>query len=74
MAKTIRATARAADGRVLVDSTLPGWYVLANGERRYEVPLSPGTCAALASLSGNAVTEDARVEAQARADPSECAP
>jgi fimbrial chaperone protein len=74
MTKSVQAVGLGANGRTLVESSLPAWYVLAQGERRYEVKLDPKLCATLASATIKVVTEDTSVDSQILLDASSCSP
>jgi len=47
----VRLSGRGSDGRTLFARPLDAWYVLAGGERRYEVALPVAECGALRSLA-----------------------
>ncbi len=55
--RTISVVGRSRSGAVLFERELPGWYVLAHGERLYEVPLSADECAALADVTATITTD-----------------
>jgi fimbrial chaperone protein len=75
VAKSVRVVGRAHDGSVVLSHLLPGWYVLAQGLRRYDVPLTWASCTALASLSGRVEAEGgAAAEAERRVEAKDCGP
>jgi P pilus assembly chaperone PapD len=62
IAKKVRLYVTAHDGRTLFDSTVGGWYVLAQGIRNYDIALPSTACTSGTSITveletdqGNAV-------------------
>jgi fimbrial chaperone protein len=44
LARTVALKARDAAGNVVVDKSTRGWYVLADGERPFQFPVTPAEC------------------------------
>jgi fimbrial chaperone protein len=74
VARRVHVVGRARDGAAVVERELPGWYVLAGGERAYELPLSAEECAALTDVAVTVESEGAPAHASVRVDPSLCRP
>jgi fimbrial chaperone protein len=55
----------AADGSPVLEKTLDAWYVLAGGQRIYEVELPEGACAGAATAVASATLESGAIEARA---------
>jgi fimbrial chaperone protein len=70
----VQVEGRSSSGATLVEEELPGWYVLAHGERVYEVPLTPAACAALSNVIVTLTTEDATTRASVSVDAAHCRP
>lgn len=51
MLKPVKVVGRDADGRVVFERTEAGWYLLAGGERRYDLDLPADACPRLRSVS-----------------------
>jgi fimbrial chaperone protein len=49
--KKVRLSVTAKDGRTLFDSTVGGWYVLAQSLRNYDIALPPAACATGTSVA-----------------------
>jgi fimbrial chaperone protein len=65
---------RSRNGATVVDEELQGWCVLAGGERVYEVPLPPDTCASLAEVAVTLTTEAGSTQASSPVDANRCNP
>jgi fimbrial chaperone protein len=70
----VRLEGRGADGKALFARDLDAWYVLAGGERRYEVPLPAERCAEVRALAVEAALEKEVLRARAEAPGGACAP
>ena len=66
MAQKVRLVARARDGRVLLERTLPGWYVLAGGKRLYDLELTAHACTELDRVSVALTSEHGSAPAEKR--------
>ncbi|BDG07547.1 fimbrial biogenesis chaperone [Anaeromyxobacter paludicola] len=71
---SLKLQARGAAGEVLHVQDFNGWYVLADGERRYDAALPAGICAQVRSVRVEAVLGDKPVSAEAAAPHGGCAP
>jgi fimbrial chaperone protein len=70
----VRLEGLGADGRALFARDLDAWYVLAGGERRWEVPLPGEACAKVRALSVEAALEKEVLRARAEVPGGACAP
>jgi len=72
----VRLTARGADGRTLFARALDAWYVLAGGERRYQVELPAESCPAVRSVAVEVAlgTGQAPLRAEGRLAEGACGP
>lgn len=57
VAQSVRVVGRAADGSVVLQRDLPAWYMLAGGQRDYDVALAADVCHKLTQVSANANTD-----------------
>jgi fimbrial chaperone protein len=62
---TVTLAVLSADGARLLERALDGWYVLAGGERVYEVEVPPELCARAAEAVITAALDGGTVEARA---------
>jgi fimbrial chaperone protein len=74
----VRLVVRGAAGGPLLEQDLEGWYVLAGGERRYEVALGEAVCtaarAAAVTATVTATLDTVEVKASAPIPPGACGP
>lgn len=61
----VRLVLAAADGGVVFEKALEAWYVLAGGERAYEVEVPPDACARAAQVVVSATLDSGTIEARA---------
>jgi fimbrial chaperone protein len=70
----VRLAGLSADGRPLFSSPVEAWYVLADGERQWEVPVPPEACPGLRSLEVEAALDGEVLRARAEVPGGACAP
>ncbi len=70
---SVKLTARGEGGRVLFETELPAWYVLAGGVREYEAPVPRDACATLRELEVAAALPGGVLRARL-AQPRPCVP
>lgn len=68
----IRLTGKGAGGQAVAKHEISGWYILAGGTRRFDVPLSPADCRRLKSLAVEAQTEAGPLNAEVEVGPNGC--
>jgi fimbrial chaperone protein len=68
----IRLTGKGAGGQAVATHEISGWYILAGGTRRFDVPLSPADCRRLKSLTVEAQTEAGPLNAEVEVGPNGC--
>jgi fimbrial chaperone protein len=61
MTRSVHVVGQARPGSQALDQVLPGWYVLAGGERVYSLPLLPAACLGLTRIDATVKTEHAVV-------------
>lgn len=71
---TVRLELRDAAGRPLLEKALESWYVLAGGERRYQVALERAVCVAARTATVTATLDTGEVKASAPVSPDACGP
>ncbi|MGA6826881.1 fimbrial biogenesis chaperone [Nitrospira sp. NS4] len=72
LAQHIQLTGLGEAGQPITTQDIEGWYILAGGSRRYDVPLSTEHCRGLKSLTVQAQTEAGPLKAQADVRTEEC--
>jgi fimbrial chaperone protein len=70
----VRLEGLGGDGKALFALDLDAWYVLAGGERRFEVPLPAGRCAEVRALAVEAALEKEVLRARVEAPGGACGP
>jgi fimbrial chaperone protein len=60
-ATTVRVIGRSKDGRVLLEQSLPAWYVLVGGRRIYTLTIPPESCGELDTVVAVVQTEASSV-------------
>jgi len=63
---SVKLALRAADGSAVHERSLEAWYVLAGGERIYDVELPPAACAEASEVVVTAALETGAIEARAQ--------
>ncbi len=74
VSQRVHVVGRSRTGATVVEEELPGWYVLAGGERVYEVPLPHDTCTSLAEVAVMLTTEGGSTSASSPVDTERCDP
>jgi fimbrial chaperone protein len=69
MLYNVAFSAKSASGQTLFTKKLDGWYVLAKGERDFQVALTKAVCARTASIHLTATLENARTISQDITEP-----
>jgi fimbrial chaperone protein len=72
--EVVRAVGRDGAGAVVFDEKLPSWYVLAGGERAFEVTIPEAVCGQVATLSAEAALGKSGVEARLPVARGACTP
>lgn len=70
----VRLEGLAADGSAVFSASVEAWYVLAGGERRFEVPIPAGRCGEVRAIAVEAALEKEVLRARAEAPGGACAP
>jgi len=70
----VRLEGLGVDGKAVFARDLDAWYVLAGGERRFEVPLPAGRCAEVRALAVEAALEKEVLRARVEAPGGACGP
>ena len=71
---SVRVSGTGADGAPTFENQAAGWYVLAGGERVYEISLPPGDCRRTKTLSLEARTERSTFKASLAVTAEACGP
>jgi fimbrial chaperone protein len=69
-AATVRVVGRSKNGRVVLEQSLPAWYVLVGGRRIYTLTIPPETCSELDTVVAVARTEEGSVRSTLNVAPS----
>lgn len=64
VAESVEVVGRSRDGNVLFKETLPAWYVLAGGQRLFDIPLTKQVCANLVEITAHTTTDHGVVGAR----------
>jgi fimbrial chaperone protein len=72
--KLVRVVGRGGDGKILFDQPVPSWYVLAGGERAFEVEAPREHCRGVRNVSVEAVLEKSTIGAELPVAGGACAP
>jgi fimbrial chaperone protein len=72
--ETIRVRGLDPDGRVAFTRQLNGWYILAGGVRRYDLPVPRPECAAVVALDVQVAVAKSTLTAQLQTPPAACSP
>jgi fimbrial chaperone protein len=70
----VRAVGRDAAGTILFDEKLPAWYVLAGGERSYDVAVPEAACAGVRTLTAEIAVAKGAVEGKLAVPQGACGP
>lgn len=73
MPRAVRVQGSDATGSVLIDKAMSGWYVLAGGKRKYELPLEPKECTKLAVVRVEADLGERVLKRQLAVNKASCA-
>ncbi len=71
---SVRISGLSADGSPTFESQAAGWYVLAGGERVYEIPVPGADCRRTKTIALDAKTEHDALKASLPAAPEACGP
>ncbi len=71
---SVRTSGSGADGSQTFENQAAGWYVLAGGERAYEIPIPSGDCLRTKTISLEAKTERDAWKASLAVSPEACGP
>lgn len=71
---SVRASGAGADGNQTFESQAAGWYVLAGGERIYEIAIPPADCRRTKTISVEATTGSNPFRASLAVAPEACGP
>jgi fimbrial chaperone protein len=72
--ETIRVRGRAASGEIVLDRQVSGWYILAGGTRRFELPLPKPECQRVTALAVEVAVAKSRLSAELQTPPAACVP
>lgn len=72
LAKSVQLTVRTKSGQTSSTHNLPGWYVLAGGERTYESPIARNECTIAQEMVLAAETEQEKLTATYANDTARC--
>jgi fimbrial chaperone protein len=70
---SVKLLALGADGKALLETELPAWYVLPGGERVYEAAIPPDSCPSIQEIEVSAALPREVIRAKL-AKPNACAP
>jgi fimbrial chaperone protein len=71
---TVRVVATDASDKPVFEKSFQGWYVLAGGDRLYEIDLPADACAKAKAVAATAVLEQSSIEARQPVAGGACAP
>ncbi len=72
--EAVHVVGRGEDGKAVFDEALASWYVLAGGERRFELPAPADGCARVRTVSAIAALPGGALERQVAAPGGVCGP
>ena len=70
----VRVVATDAAERPVFEKSFEGWYVLAGGDRLYEIELPADACAKAKAVTATAALDEQKIEARQPVSGSACAP